>query len=79
MKSLEELYAQIADLSGCLKQNTVELRKAHNNSVRLIELLHARQQITQSIVHRQADIIKVYRFSIMSQQVNNVHILKKAS
>lgn len=79
MKTVYALNLQIQELTQCLKQNTVELRQAHNNSVRLIELLHARTQIILSIVHRQGEVIKTYELALLSQQVNNVHILKKAS
>jgi hypothetical protein len=74
MSNLYSLNNQIAELNECLKQNTVELRKAHNNSVKLVELLHARTQIILSIAHRQALVIKTYENELM-----NVTPIRKAS
>jgi len=66
MKNLYTLQSQIKDLNECLKQNTVALRQAHNNSVRIVELLHARTQIILSIAHRQGEVIKTYEQALLS-------------
>jgi hypothetical protein len=74
MKNLYTLQGQIQELNDCLKHNTVELRQAHNNAVRLVELLHARTQIILSIAHRQAETIRIYENALM-----NVTPIRKAS
>lgn len=74
MKNLYQLQSEIKDLNECLKHSTVALRQAHNNSVRLIELLHARTQIIVSIAHRQAQVIRIYEEALM-----NVTPIRRAS
>ena len=74
MKNLYTLSNQIAELNQCLRANTIELRQAHNNSVRLVELLHARTQIILSISYRQAETIKIYENELM-----NVTPIRKAA
>ena len=76
MKTLYQLTQEINELNKDLRENTMLLRTNRNNSVRLIELLHVRQEIVFSICHRQAMVIKTYENVILNVTPINT---KKAS
>jgi hypothetical protein len=59
MMTIRSIKNEIKELQKDLARNGFEISMNKNNAVRLIELLHCRQEIYKSICHRQFLIMEL--------------------